>query len=72
MDEIIRRTQEEEVLLILEREGFRELSANEVQNEPDKSLYALPECFQNPHSHELRRHYQNGHHVTKNETSASQ
>ena len=41
----IRNTQEEEVIEILEREGFRELSDKEVQKEPYKSIYAMPACF---------------------------
>lgn len=41
----IRKTQEEEVIELLEREGFRELSDKEVQKEPYKSIYAMPTCF---------------------------
>jgi hypothetical protein len=41
----IRKTQEEEVIEMLEREGFRELSEKQVQKEPYKSIYAIPECF---------------------------
>ena len=41
----IRKTQEEEVIELLEREGFRELSDKEVQKEPYKSIYAMPACF---------------------------
>jgi hypothetical protein len=41
----IRKTQEEEVIEILKREGFRELSDKQIQKEPYKSIYAIPECF---------------------------
>jgi len=30
---------------MLKREGFRELSKKEIQKEPYKSIYRLPECF---------------------------
>ena len=45
MGEKIGKTQEEEVLEMLTREGFRELRKKEVQKEPYKSIYKLPECF---------------------------
>jgi hypothetical protein len=45
MAEKIGKTQEEEILEMLTREGFRELSKKEVQKEPYKSIYKLPECF---------------------------
>jgi hypothetical protein len=41
----VRKTQEEEVVEMLKREGFRELSKNEIQKEPYKTIYKLPECF---------------------------
>jgi len=42
----IRKSQEEEVVEMLKREGFRELSKSEVQKEPYKSIYKMPECFE--------------------------
>ncbi len=41
----MRQTQEEEILQMLEREGFIELTEKELQKEPYKSIYALPDCF---------------------------
>lgn len=41
----VRLTQEEEILKILESEGFRELTAAELRKEPYKSLTVLPACF---------------------------
>jgi hypothetical protein len=41
----VRKTQEEEVLDMLKREGFRELSRNEIRKEPYKTIYKLPNCF---------------------------
>jgi len=41
----IRKSQEEEVVLMLKKEGFRELSEAEITKEPYKSIYALPDCF---------------------------
>ena len=43
----IRKTQEEEVIEMLKREGFRELSKSEIQREPYKSIHKTPECFKN-------------------------
>jgi acyl-[acyl carrier protein]--UDP-N-acetylglucosamine O-acyltransferase len=45
MAERIRKTQEEQVIEMLKREGFRELKEKEIQREPYKSIYATPECF---------------------------
>jgi hypothetical protein len=42
----IRKSQEEEVIEMLKREGFRELSKSEIQKEPYKTIYKLPECFE--------------------------
>jgi hypothetical protein len=41
----IRKSQEEEIIQILKREGFRELNEKDLQKEPYKSIYALPDCF---------------------------
>jgi hypothetical protein len=45
MVEKIRKSQEEKVIEMLKREGFRELSEKEIQKEPHKSIYRMPECF---------------------------
>ena len=41
----IRKSEEEEVILMLKKEGFKELSEEEIAKEPYKSIYALPDCF---------------------------
>jgi len=41
----IRKSQEEEVILMLKKEGFKELSEAKIANEPYKSIYTLPDCF---------------------------
>jgi hypothetical protein len=41
----VRHTQEEEILQILKREGFEELSEDDVKKEPFKSIYKWPDCF---------------------------
>jgi len=43
----IRLTQEEEVIRLLNREGFREISSEELLQEPYKSLIKMPDCFGN-------------------------
>lgn len=45
MVEKIRKSEEEKVIEMLKREGFRELNKKEIQKEPYKSIYRLPECF---------------------------
>ena len=45
MAKIIRLTQEEEIIRLLGREGFREISPEELAQEPYKSLAKMPECF---------------------------
>ena len=45
MVEKIRKSQEEEIIQVLEREGFKELNEKDLQKEPYKSIYALPDCF---------------------------
>jgi hypothetical protein len=41
----IRKSQEEEILQVLAREGFQELTKKDLEKEPYKSIYALPDCF---------------------------
>jgi hypothetical protein len=45
MAEKVRLTQEEEVIEMLRREGFEELTEEEVAKEPYRSTFTLPECF---------------------------
>ena len=45
MAQRIRKTQEEEILEILEREGFQELSESVIEEEPYRSIYAFTGCF---------------------------
>jgi len=40
-----RKSQEEKVIEMLKREGFRELSKSEIRKEPYKSISKMPECF---------------------------
>lgn len=41
----IRRTQAEEVIRMLKREGFKEVSKKEIAEEPYKTIHSLPDCF---------------------------
>ncbi len=41
----VKLTQEEEVIRLLTREGFREVSPEELNKEPFKSMARKPECF---------------------------
>ena len=41
----IRKSQEEEILQVLAKEGFQELTEKDLEKEPYKSIYALPDCF---------------------------
>jgi hypothetical protein len=43
----IRLTQEDEVIRLLNREGFREISSEELLREPYKSFAKMPDCFEN-------------------------
>jgi hypothetical protein len=43
----IRLTQEEEVIKMLKKEGFKELTEKEIKREPYKSIYKRPVCFKN-------------------------
>ena len=45
MVEKIRKSQEEKVIEMLKREGFRELSEKDLQKEPYKYIYEMPACF---------------------------
>lgn len=40
----IRKTQEEEILEVLYREGFEEVPESELKREPYKSYFSWPEC----------------------------
>jgi hypothetical protein len=42
----IRKSQEDEVIAMLKREGFRELSQSDIEKEPYKSIYSMPICFE--------------------------
>jgi hypothetical protein len=41
----IRLSQEEEIIETLRKEGFDELSEEQIKKEPYKSIYKLPDCF---------------------------
>ncbi len=41
----IRLTQEEEIIRLLSREGFKEISPEELLQEPYKTLSKMPDCF---------------------------
>ena len=41
----IRLTEEEEVVRMLKKEGFKELTEKEIKKEPYKSIYKRPACF---------------------------
>jgi hypothetical protein len=41
----VRLTEEEEIIRILKKEGFKELSGKDLKREPYKSLKKLPACF---------------------------
>jgi len=40
-----RRTQAEEVIRMLKREGFTEIPPEKIKEEPYRTIYALPSCF---------------------------
>lgn len=42
----MRLTQEEEVIRLLHREGFKEISKEELLQEPYKSFIKMPDCFE--------------------------
>ena len=41
----VRQTQEEEIVNVLQKEGFRELTEKEIKKEPYKSIAKAPLCF---------------------------
>jgi hypothetical protein len=41
----IKKSQEEEIIQVLKREGFKEVNEKDLHKEPYKSIYALPDCF---------------------------
>jgi hypothetical protein len=41
----VRKTQEEEVVAVLKKEGFKEIPESEIEKEPYKTIYTLPECI---------------------------
>jgi hypothetical protein len=41
----IRLTQEEEIISVLKKEGFKELTKKEIRKEPYKSISKEPLCF---------------------------
>ena len=43
----IRLSQEEEIIKILKKEGFKKVSKKELNREPYKSIYQMPDCFTN-------------------------
>ena len=45
MDTKIRKTQEEEVIEFLKREGFRELSEDDIKKELYRTIYNMTDCF---------------------------
>jgi hypothetical protein len=44
----IRLTQEEEIIRLLSREGFKEITPEELLQEPYKTLSKMPDCFCTP------------------------
>ena len=52
----IRKTQEEEIIQVLKREGFKELNEKDLQKEPYKSIYTLPDCFSKEEKPKLGTH----------------
>ena len=50
-----RRTQAEEVIGMLKREGFVEIPPEKIKEEPYRTIYALPSCFDEPARKRTRR-----------------
>ncbi|MFZ4860065.1 MAG: hypothetical protein ACOYL3_27190 [Desulfuromonadaceae bacterium] len=44
----IRLTQEEEIIRLLSREGFKEITPEQLLQEPYKTLSKMPDCFCTP------------------------
>ena len=42
----MRLTQEEEIIRLLNREGFKEIPSEELLKEPYKSFVKMPDCFE--------------------------
>jgi hypothetical protein len=42
----IRPSQEEEIICFLNKEGFREVTHEELKKEPYKTLAKIPDCFE--------------------------
>ncbi len=49
-----RLTEEEEILIVLKREGFTEIPAEKIKEEPYRSLYTLPDCFKEMNKKKVR------------------
>ena len=43
-----KRTQAEEVIRMLKREGFTEIPPEKIKEEPYRTIWALPSCFDEP------------------------
>jgi hypothetical protein len=50
-----RRTQAEEVIRMLKREGFKEIPPEKIKEEPYRTIYALPSCFEESGKTRTRR-----------------
>lgn len=41
----VRKTQEEEIIAVLKREGFQEVSEDEINKSPHKYFFEFPDCI---------------------------
>jgi hypothetical protein len=41
----MRKTQEEEIIAVLKREGFQEVSEEEINQSPHKYFFEFPDCI---------------------------
>ena len=48
-------TEEEEVIKMLKREGFTEIPPEKIKEEPYRTIYALPSCFDESAKKHTRR-----------------
>jgi hypothetical protein len=48
-------TEEEEVIRILKREGFTEIPPEKIKEEPYRTIWSLPSCFDEPAKKGARR-----------------